>query len=127
MKRLVLFLLFPVLSLAQLEVMTKDFSPNKVVILSELNDLHESDVHLIQSTFFKYDIPIKAKQGRYLCDRILSITMDYKKGELFFVKGNITYDGRIVAIFSFDNQNNISTRKEIIDSIVKELSNTEDL
>ena len=125
MKRLVLFLLFPLLSLAQLEVMTKDFSPKKAVVLSTSNDLHPSDEHLIQSTFFKYDIPIRATQGMYYCDRILSVTMDYKGGKLIFIEGTITYDGLIVAIFSFDNQQLLYTRKEMIDSIVKELSNAQ--
>ena len=42
-----------------------------------------------------------------------------------FIEGTITYDGLIVAIFSFDNQQLLYTRKEMIDSIVKELSNTQ--
>ena len=125
MKRLVLFLLFPLLSLAQLEVMTKDFSHKKEVVLSTSNELHPSAEHLIPSTIFKYDIPIRATQGMYYCDRILSVTMDYKGGKLIFIEGTITYDGLIVAIFSFDNQQLLYTRKEMIDSIVKELSNTQ--
>jgi hypothetical protein len=70
-------------------------------------------------------MPIRATQGMYYCDRILSVTMDYKGGKLIFIEGTITYDGLIVAIFSFDNQQLLYTRKEMIDSIVKELSNTQ--
>jgi len=128
MRRLLIILLFPLLSLAQLELMVNNFSPEHEFVLMSQNDLHKSDVYLIESTLFKYGMNVQHSiYDSVRDDNGLYITLNYGRGYLKFVKGKVVHNGTIVAIFSFDNQKKISNRKKIIDLIIKELSNTDSL
>tara|TARA_Y100000592_G_scaffold100313_1_gene179748 strand:- start:17224 stop:17610 length:387 start_codon:yes stop_codon:yes gene_type:complete len=128
MRRLILILLFPVLSLAQLEVMVNDLSLEKDFIVMGINELYDGDIHLIESTFFKNKLNVK--HDPYTTGvgvNVFLVDIIYNVDGIESVKGKVTYNRNIVAMFSYNNRKTNYSRKKIIDLIVKGLINTDSL
>jgi len=128
MKKLILLFFLPLLSLAQLEVVTNGFSPEAPLSLSYYSELHTRDIHLIESTFFKYGMPIGSNSYNIVD---FNIVYNGFHPEVDNIYGKISYTGTIVATFSFINPRSNGkytyTKKQMINAIVTELSNTEEL